>query len=63
MVKRILAVCCISFNDLKAIVMSIYENLVQVTDTIYCSRECTLKICNTRIPEWSFQVVCSFFDL
>ena len=28
MVKRILAVCCISFNDFKAIVMSIYKNLV-----------------------------------
>ena len=34
MVKRILAVFCISFNDFKAIVMSIYNNLVLVTDTI-----------------------------
>ena len=28
MVNRILPVCCISFNDFKAIVMSIYKNLV-----------------------------------
>ena len=44
MVKRLLAVCCISFNDFKAIVMPMYKNLVLVTDTIYRSREYTLKI-------------------
>ena len=37
--------------------MSIYKNLVYVTDTIYCSRECALKLCNTRIPKLSFQEV------
>ena len=28
MVKRILAICCLSLNDFKAIVMSMYKNLV-----------------------------------
>ena len=42
--KCILAVCCIPIYAFKAIVMSIYKNLVYVKDTIYYSSDCTLKI-------------------
>ena len=58
MVKRILAVCYISLNDFKAIVMSIDIRIKYKLQIQYIAAE---NVQNCVIQ--AFQVVCSFFDL